>query len=273
MKKVFLSIVLIIILSFTFIGCSSPELPGVAWASAEILTYDIFDGESCVGNLTVTNVRDTIGDKFSNKLNGYTFNTADSRVTIDLKLTDKMESTTTMLVNNVSPIALSKTYTDLVDPSKSYKVEGSQDKKNYKVSVNGAESEKLNVGTTGYSYGEYIYHLIRSYSVGSQPSTIKVADPLNDTVHTVAIGASDTEILKVADYNGTKDKQVACQKFVISLSNTPAGTAMVAWFAVDNSSNNLYVNPNGGLSKRIPVKMSENNLEYRLTKVAVGFSI
>lgn len=270
-KKRLLSTVALVILiavsSIALSACNSKAQPGIAWAYKEILTYEVFDGEVSVGSMVVVTERSNVGETFSKDLNGSTYGEADSRTTITVD-TNKVNVVSTALWNGYYVIAQSKVYTDKKDAANNYSLTSHQNKKNYVYSINGGTSKKVKIGSTNYCYSDFIYQYIRCYAAGSQPTSIKIADPFSDSAVTLAVNTGASATVNTS-YTSTENVDVACQTMYFSLSDTPTGNAITVFYATDTDANNQPV-PMGGISKRVPVKIIENNMSYILTNFAVA---
>lgn len=260
MKK-FLTVLLIsVLLIFALVGCSGASTPSMAWADAESLTYDVTNTESKekIGTMTVVTLRTST----DNILNERTY-ASNTKTTIILE-TDKGKVETVILSKAYTALSLEKKYEDKLDESKSYTLNARQSGKNYFYSINGAAEKKLK--TSGnYTFGEFIYNYIRCYPIGSVPSSIKVADPINDRVVTVkSANTGGQEQLNLPYPDGTKE--VTCNIVSISLSSSPIGKSILVSYIPDQSSyhiQGLSITP----SKKIAAKIVENDITYTLVSM------
>lgn len=266
MKKIIILLLTTALLIFALTGCSGAATPSMSWADAETLTYDVTNTESTekIGTMVVHTERTTT----DNQLNGKSY-ACNTKTTILLE-TDKVKVETTILSKAYTALALSKNYTDKVDAAQSYTLEARQVGKNYLYSLNGAAELKLKTGTT-YTFSEFIYSYIRCYPLASVPASIKIADPINNSV--VAVGCSNTGVtdqLTIAFPDETK--VVLCNIVAIKLSGSPVGKSIFVSYIPDKAEyhiQGLSITP----SKKIPAKIVENDITYTLTSMKAGNSL
>lgn len=262
MKKIILVVVLVAALAVILAGCNSSAAPSSAWADEETLEYNVLDTNSRenLGTMKVVTVRNP-ADK---TLDGAEYN-ADGKVTIDIVTTRQIVHIE-MLTARYTVLATHKDYTDLTDAAGSYVLKAHHSGKNYFYTLNGGEEKKLKVGSTGYVDSEYIYHYIRCYPLNSPPSSIKVADPINHTVNTVACSAYASTKTAVPYPDGTKEAE--CTVVAISLSSAPVGKSISVAFTPDSTDfhmSGLSISP----SKKMPVLIEENDVTYVISSMHV----
>ncbi len=261
MKKFIVVIAIIAVSVLTLTACSGTVTPAAAWADYETLVYDVLNAadNAKLGEMTIVTERSPA----DTTVNGKEYS-ADGKVTFTVKTAD-VEMTSVMLFTRYSVNAAYKTYTDLKNSENSYTVESRHSGKYYYYSLNGAEEKRLKVGTTGFTDSEFLYHYIRCYSPSSPPTTIKIADPLTDSVMKVscsAIGNGDVAV----PYPEVRN--VSCTVISVSPADVPKGKSIQVYLTPDSSE--YYVE---GLSisssKKIPVKIVEDGIIYSLTSVSV----
>ena len=260
MKKIVLVVLLIGIMAVVLAGCSGSATPYSAWADEEVLEYKITNnltGEN-VGTMTMTTVRNP-SDK---TLDGKEYASADGKVVIDLIKDGVCSVHTELLTLRYSVLATHKEYTDLADASKSYVLKAYHSGKNYFYSFNDGEEKKLKVGASGYADSEYIYHYIRCYTLSSPPSSVKVPDPLNDTVLTVSCSAYANWSFDVPYPTGTKNAN--CTVVAISLSSAPKGKPILAAFTPEGDAMSELSQRD---SMKMPAQIVENDLTYTVTSM------
>lgn len=258
MKKILILLLTTMLLIFALVGCSGAATPSMAWAGAESLTYDVTNTESKekIGSMTIVTLRTTS----DNILNGSTY-ASNTKTTIILE-TDKVKSETVILSKAYTALALQKNYVDKLDETKSYTLNARQSGKNYIYSLNGGAEKKLKTSGS-YTFSEFIYSYIRCYPIGSVPASIKIADPINNSVVTVSsVNTGAQEQLNLSYPDGTKT--VPCNIVSISLSSSPVGKSILVSYVPDQTAYHII-----GLSmtpsKKIPAKIVENDITYTLT--------
>ena len=266
MKKLLLTIALVLVVTTVGVlvaGCSNSISPAPAWANRETLTYAIENTTTheAKGVMTVTTVRDP-ADK---TLNGKEYASADGRVTIDVEMTGEYTVHTEFLTSRYTVLAIEKTYTDLADAAKNYVLNAKHADGYYYYDKNGRSGE-LKVGSS-YTDSEYIYHYIRSYPLSNPPSGFTIADPNDGTAKKIVCSAVGTVELDAVPFP-TESKKVACKVIQISLSDKPQGASILAYFVPDDAAyylTGLSISP----SKKMPVKIIENDLTYTITAMSV----
>ena len=265
MKKFLLTIALVVVVvtvSLLAVGCSNSVSPSPSWADEENLTYAVTDtttGEN-KGVLTVRTVRSP-ADK---SLNGKEYSSADGKVYMDLELTGRCTVHTEFLTSRYTVVALRKTYTDLTDGSKSYVLAASHGNGYYYFDKNGQKGEIKTGGS--FTDSEYLYHYIRSYPLSSPPSGFKIADPNDGSAKKISVSAYGTAKLTVPYPTGNKD--VTCVVMNVALADKPQGASIRVFFTPDEKDyhlTGLSISP----SKKIPVKIVENDLTYTVTAMSV----
>lgn len=261
MKKIIVFI-LAIAAVFTFTACSGSETPSMAWADMETLVYKVENTSTkeVLGEMKVVTER----RPSDTTLDGHEYS-ADGKVTINVKTKDA-ELNSVLLTTKFTVVASEKTYKNFNDESKNYTLVSNHSGKNYFYSLNGGEEKKLKTGNSGYTDSEYIYHYIRSYPLSSPPSSVKVAYPLENRVVKVSCTAYAAEKVNVPYPDGVKE--VECTVVAVSLSDSPKGKSILVSFTPD--SKDYYVEGRSiSPSRKLPVKIMENDIMYTLTSVEV----
>lgn len=260
MKKILCVIVLAVIGCVVLAGCSSGTTVAPAWADEEVLTYTVKDtttGET-KGSMTVTNIRRP-EDK---ELNGKTYSAADNKTIIEVTM-GEVATKSVFLTEQYTVLASQKTRTEgeQVTTTSAY-----HSGKYYYYSVDGGEEKRIKTGSAAYADSEYIYSYIRCYELPTTPSAITIADAATGTTKTVTTTATGTKDLSVPYPAG--EKMTQCTVVAISLSDTPQGSPIYAYYTPDEDDYTVRgksINP----SKKFPVKIIENNLTYELTSITV----
>lgn len=260
MKKILGVVALAVMICAVLVGCSGGSTVAPAWADREELVYNVTDtntGET-LGTMTVVNERRP-EDK---TLNGKTYS-ADGKTTVTVAMGETTINTV-FLTSQYEVLASQKTRTEgeNVTVTNTY-----HSGKYYYYSVNGGEEKRLKTGTTGYTDSEYLYNYIRCYDLSStSPASVKIADAATGTVKTVTTTRISVSTASVPYPAG--EKEVDCYVVAVSLSDTPSGSAIYAWYTPDNDDYNLSgksISP----SKKFPVKIVENNITYTLASMSV----
>lgn len=262
MKKLIVVVIIIAVAMFTLTACSNTVTPAAAWADYETLTYDVLNAadNAKLGEMSIVTERSP-GDM---TLNGKEYS-ADGRVTFTVKTAD-VEMTSIMLFTRYSVNAAYKTYNDLKNTQNSYTLESRHDGKYYYYSLNGAEEKRLKTGTIGFTDSEFLYHYIRCYDPSSPPSAITVADPLSDSVIKLSCSAYGSSDVTVPFPDGTKN--VTCTAISVSPSQAPKGKSIKVFITPDSSEYHVS-GLSISLSKKIPVRIQEDDIVYSLTAIAV----
>lgn len=267
MKKLLLTIAIVLVavsVGLLTAGCSNSISPSPSWADEENLTYAIQDTTTHEnkGVMTVKTVRSPV----NKTLNGKEYASADGKVTIDVEMTGEYTVHTEFLTSKYTVLALQKTYTDLTDASKNYVLNAKHGDGYYYYDKNGQTGE-IKVGSS-YTDSEYLYHYIRSYPLTSPPSGFSIADPTDGSAKKIVCSAVTVSDNTVTVPYPSSNKEVACKVIRISLSDKPHGASILAYFTPDETA--YYMS---GLSmfssKKIPVKIIENDLTYVVTAMSV----
>ncbi len=258
MKKLVVLIMVIAVFALVLTGCNSVASPTMAWADAEILSYDITDTSSKekLGTMTITTLRTTT----DNALNGRNYS-SNTKTIIDIE-TNAVKTQSVVLSNAYTALAMSKTYEDKQNADNNYSLEARQVGKNYVYSINGQAEQKIKTGAKN-TFSEFIYQYIRCYPMSSAPASIAIANPLNNQVSTVSVVNSEAEERLTINYP-EDTKEINCNILLIKLSDKPVGKGIYVSFIPDKAEyeiQGLSMTP----SKKIPAKIVENNITYTLT--------
>lgn len=257
-----------LIVGFSAAACTGDTVtPSAAWAGMEVLTYKVISDKAEIGEMSMVMRRKTaVG--FTSALNEKDYPTAESSMEMNVD-TDKYNIVTTLLIKGYSTLAIRKVYTDKTDEANNYLMTGYHAGKYFHYSVNGGAEKRLNVGKTGYTDSEFIYQYLRCYPIASVPTSIKVADFANDRVVTIKAAYSEQiEITNTIPYDDGA-KNVACNKVVISLKDSPIGKGISVFYTPDQKEYNVD-GSSAISSKKFPVLIVENDISYSLTSMFVA---
>lgn len=229
------------------------------WADAESVSFNVYEGDLQVGNATFTTTT-KLTDEEKQAVSG-----ADTRVTVSSELNGTVtESVYYAHVYNI--LTVRKTFTNPSDPTQNYILEGEHDGKNFVYSLtypnatDKNKSGKLNVGSSGYTDGEFLYMYVRCYETSALPSSIKVADPFHDEVITLSTALRSSNATVKTD---SSLHSVVCNEIAINRSGTPTGSGILAYYLPDSAG--TYGSGTIIKSSCFPVKIVENNLTYVLS--------
>lgn len=260
MKKIIVLLICSLIFAGILAGCSGTETPYAAWADKETLTYSVADASGADrGEMTVVTVRNP-SDK---TVGGQEYSSADGRTDITLTF-DGITEKVTILMKKFSAVAYSSEKT-LADGS-TETVTGYYSGKYFYYSENGGAEQKLKVGSSAYLPGEFLYNFVRCYPLESTPASMKIADIKEKRVATLTTTLYGRTTLTVPYPDGSKE--VSCYAIAIGLAESPQGKPIYAFYTPDSADYNvsgLSISP----SKKIPVKMIENDITYILTAIEV----
>lgn len=251
-------------------GCSKDvPIPGVAWADTETLTYNIEDGSTSIGTLTVVSQRLKSGEYKIEKMDGKTFKLSSgariTKVAKDINGKEIMYSES--LLNGFTSLASYK-YVDYSGTKYEHKVyhEG----KYFYYSKDGGDYKKLKAKSS-YADNELLYNIIRCYELDKgYSSTLSVLSPASDSLESIAItvttDSAKTFEINYIDNNGeAKKKSANCATAILSKTDAPSGMTITVWYATNFQLSGAVSVPNN-TSIFIPVKIIENNLTYTLTQ-------
>ena len=260
MKKIIVLLMCVMLGAGVLTACSGTETPYAAWADEETLTYSVTDASGAErGEMTVVTVRNP-SDK---TVGGTEYSSADGRTDITLTF-DGVTEKVIVLMKKFTAVAYSSEKT-LADGSKET-VKGYYSGKYFYYSENGGAEQRLKVGSSAYLPGEFLYNFVRCYPMESTPASIKIADIKEKRVATLTTAVYGRTTLTVPYPDGSKE--VSCYAIVIGLADSPQGKPIYAFYTPDSEEYNvsgLSISP----SKKIPVKMIENDIIYTLTALNV----
>ncbi len=260
MKKIIVLLMCVMLGAGVLTACSGTETPYAAWADEETLTYSVTDASGAErGEMTVVTVRNP-SDK---TVGGTEYSSADGRTDITLTF-DGVTEKVIVLMKKFTAVAYSSEKT-LADGSKET-VKGYYSGKYFYYSENGGAEQRLKVGSSSYLPGEFLYNFVRCYPMESTPASIKIADIKEKRVATLTTAVYGRTTLTVPYPDGSKE--VSCYAIAIGLADSPQGKPIYAFYTPDSAEYNvsgLSISP----SKKIPVKMIENDIIYTLTALNV----
>lgn len=260
MKKIIALLICALLFAGIMAGCSGTETPYAAWADKETLTYSVTDASGADrGEMTVVTLRNP-SDK---TVGGQEYSSADGRTDITLTF-DGITEKVTILLKKFTAVAYSSETTHADGSSET--VVGYYSGKYFYYSENGGAEEKLKVGSSSYLPGEFLYNFVRCYPLESTPTSMKIADVEGKRVVTLTTALYGMTSLTVPYPDGSKE--VSCYTIAIGLSDSPQGKPIYAIYTPDSEEYNvsgISISP----SKKIPVKMIENDIIYTLTSLEV----
>ncbi|MBQ8177791.1 MAG: hypothetical protein IJ033_01230 [Clostridia bacterium] len=294
MRK-FLIVMLVLALvagaALSLVACNNEvDLPGLKWANEEVLSYEIYDGDTLVGALVIKTERLDAGTQTLNMTGESHVVSASTvkgtRVTMAATYAD---GTTSMasesILDGFTTLASAK---KVVANGTEYTSKARYDGKRYYYSVNGAEEKKLRI-KSGFVDNELLYTVLRAYTIEDNYTgtytvfdstaldkaelTINTSNPevhYNGTTHLVA-GAPVNGITIFS--NGVEQAMatnVKCVELSIQRSSAPVGTPIYVTYSVEGD-NGLKVwgeGSTGKYSTHFPVKIVENNITYRLASIS-----
>ena len=239
-----------------------------AWASNESLSYSMYDSEVNGGTTKVGSVNMVTTTNLTADEKG-AYPKADTKVTVSLTRDGVCTLDTTFYTRVQNVISLKRTYVDLQNCENDYVLNARHDGKNYVYDITYPSasdknaSGKINVGNANYTDNEFIYFYIRCYDVASVPSSIKIADPFNNTAYEVGCTyQSDSATVTVeTDKFGTN--VISANSVTVSRNENPVGSGLTVYYLPEKSDYSY-----GGLSLiksvKLPVKIVENNISYVL---------
>lgn len=273
-------------------GCSGDtDLPGRSWTQTEVLSYEIYKGNTLYGAMVITAERLQKGDHVLNAT-GETHTVTSgaaggTRVTVMASnLAGECIMRSESILDGFTSLASYKT---VKDGDTEYTVKARYDGKNYHYSINGGAEKKIKENSS-FVDNELLYTIVRCYSVdsGSYSASFNVSDPINGTIDAITATTVKTDVY----YRGTthvnaENLPVTCVKttdgdgkvtFVDSVkavqirfqrSEAPIGTPVYVTYAVSGNGG-LDVKGIGSqnlVSTHIPLEIVENDITYKLADV------
>lgn len=270
MKKLILVCILLAAI-VTVTGCTgNTATPAAAWAGIEVLNYNVQDADGQnLGTMTTT-IRRKATEGFSNVLEDRTYNNADCRMEMETD-TASYNIKTTVLSKGMYTLAIKKVFTDKLDASKGYVWSGYHEGKRLVYSINGGQTKKLNVGSSGYTDNEFLYMYLRCYTIENVPSALNVADPIGGTVTKLSTSyQTQAKAFDAIPYPG-ETRAAICNKVTISLAETPKGKGITVYYTPDEAAYNVdSFKESATTTRKIPVMIVENDITYVLTGMFVA---
>ncbi len=278
MKRVTLFLVIVIVCTLMFAGCNPKEnVPGAAWANEEILEYTAKEGTVTKGTLTISVSRHkgefdftALDKKFAIKdtltkgvFVTVNFNNVDGDTVMESAvLIDGRE----MVASYRSEITDSgKIETSIIYGSKG--VENYTYKKDNEVIESGEIKIKAKNGLIIDSGAIYTYFRFFDMDSASYSTTLQVADAKSGKVHKLSFAKQDDTTIKGIPLGKEGEKiDVNCVRARLSRTQTPIGAPIEVVYAKSS-----YILEGEGMdnSLRIPVRITENNIIYTLSKVVL----
>ncbi|MBO7156599.1 MAG: hypothetical protein J6V83_04255 [Clostridia bacterium] len=287
---VMLVIVLAITSAIALVACGGDvDLPGRKWTNKEVLSYEIYEGETKIGALVITTERIGSGEQTLNATGDKHVVSASSvkgtRVTMAASdLNGNIMMASESILDGFTTLA---SYKQVKYNGADYVVKARYDGKRYRYSINGGEEEKIKV-KTGFVDNELLYTVLRCYSIeDSYTGTYTVIDAVAGTKQNLSISTSNAD----ARYNGTPYQvegatvnqikvvtgdgavsyvtNVKCVELQIAKSDAPIGSPIFVSYSVEGTDglSVLGEGATGNSSTHIPVRIKENNLTYILASI------
>lgn len=263
MKKIF-ALIILGLLVFALIGCNAPTPPGSCWADTELLEYLVTDNGEDIGVLTVVTKRKLEDeDKI---LNEKTYNNATTKIVANYEYNDNILRLECLL-DDFSPLAV---YKKVNTTDKSYELNSYYEGKYYHYSLIQDEEEyigRLKIKAP-FMDNDLLYTYIRTHHLANLNQTLSIPLPLSHDIDKLNVRAIGTEKLEVPFPD--KSETVSCHKVAISRTSSPIGSVIYVYFTPDKSEYTI----SGSLSSiydssKIPVKIVENNIVYKLSQITV----
>lgn len=280
MKKVALFILIIALAGILLTACGDPVVPGSAWADKETLTfvaYNVTDTERESPLFTMTAVTENL-QKGSHALSTnpdktYVMSSSARRYTLTaVDPSGKTVMYSESLMNVFVPVAAHKEV-DFGNKKYSYDSEYADKTLSYTLNKNG-ETSKGSISTGDkFIDNELLYTYIRTYSSAEQNlnSSLTVVDVYNEQRVDLNVQTFSTGETTLAYYTAEPKKKVKSSRVQISRSSSPVGYPILIDYS-QSSGENPFVfksNNSNSESKRIPLQITENDIIYYLTSVAV----
>ncbi|MBO5776078.1 MAG: hypothetical protein J6R35_01755, partial [Clostridia bacterium] len=253
---VMLVIVLAITSAIALVACGGDvDLPGRKWTNKEVLSYEIYEGETKIGALVITTERIGSGEQTLNATGDKHVVSASSvkgtRVTMAASdLNGNIMMASESILDGFTTLA---SYKQVKYNGADYVVKARYDGKRYRYSINGGEEEKIKV-KTGFVDNELLYTVLRCYSIeDSYTGTYTVIDAVAGTKQNLSISTSNAD----ARYNGTPYQvegatvnqikvvtgdgtisyvtNVKCVELQIAKSDAPIGSPIFVSYSVEGT--------------------------------------
>ncbi|MDR0697067.1 MAG: hypothetical protein LBF68_06010 [Christensenellaceae bacterium] len=287
MKKIILSLILLVVLVatiFIFTACSSNvPVPGVSWASTEILKYDIKDSankNAKIGTFETSIEKLTAGDYTIDKIPNKTFKISTNVLKgfrykeIAKDINDNIIMETESIFDAFDVVASYKKIHDNSLDITPYETIIYLDNGKYKININGEAKSDIKA-KDNVAPNEILYNLVRAYSELSTEDafskTLSVIDPTTGRLIDLSLTAkSERTKIKFSFSSNEKELEVTeqeCIQVEITKNTAPIGKSINIWYTPNdfqikgslNSSSSNY-------SIHVPVKIVEDRLVYVLTE-------
>ncbi len=261
----FLTLIICAVSLFTFTACDGEIPPGIAWASKDILTYEVKDGDQDAGELQITTQR--IYDEEDKYLDENLYEDADQRITMTYTFGDE-QMLVESLMSGMSPVATLKT----VDTSqKNYTLSSyfSDNYYYYTLKENGIETSDRIKAKGDFIDNDIMYIYLRCFDLDSGfTKLLNIPDPFNNDTQSLTARRIGTKELTVPYPD--KDKVVETIAISIERNSTPVGESIYVYYTPEDDEYNI-TGSLGSLddSKKFPVKIVENNLTFNLIEITV----
>ena len=282
MKKALLSLIVLAVLLGGILPLSActkeTPIPGIAWASAETLVYDIKDNGVSAGTLTVITEKLAPGeykiDRFGDRTFTVTANTADGtrvrKTALDTDGNEIMYSES--LMNGFTSLA---SYKKVDYAGSAYEYRVYHEGKYFYYNTDGGNSFKRIKAKSGYLDNELLYNVVRCYDLGAgYSSTFSVMSPGTDSLEKIAVntltGTAPFDI-RYTDPDG--NEQVASKECLVvsfSKSDSPKGTSIKVKYSPADFELKGNVDKLFNASVYLPVQIEENNMVYTLTSAVAA---
>ncbi len=287
---VMLVVVFTVCVGISMVSCNNDvDHAGSKWTNEEVLSYEMYDGNTLVGALVIKTERVASGAQTLN-MTGETHEVSASTrgVRVTMAATD-LEGNVIMasesLLNGFTTLASAK---KVSYKGTEYTTKARYDGKRYIYSVNGGEEKKIRI-KTGFVDNELLYTTLRAYTLeNNYSSTYTVIDNVAGEQVKMNISTSNPEVR----YNGTAHEvagekvqgisifsdgveqdmktNVKCVELKVQRAEAPVGTPIYITYSVEGEGglSVLGAGSTGLYSTHIPVKIVENNLTYKLASIA-----
>ncbi len=287
---VMLVLALTVGVAFSLVACNDDvDLPGLKWANVEVLSYEIYDGDTLVGGLVIKTERLSSGAQTLNMTGEEHVVSASTvkgtRVTMAATYLDgKTSMASESILDGFTTLASAK---KIVSNGAEHTSKARYDGKRYYYSVNGSEEKKLSINS-GFVDNELIYTVLRAYSIeDSYSGTYTVFDSSALEMAELSIATSNAEVYYMGTTHTVAEApvkgirivsneveqsmatNVKCVELSIQRADAPVGTPMYVTYSVEGEGG-LKVwgeGSTGKYSTHIPVKIVENNITYKLASI------
>ncbi len=275
MKKVIFVLVLIIVLAvgaLTFQGCTKTEIPGRAWVDKEIVTYNVYSGNSEDSKFAtmVNTVEEISGEQFVTGIeNGITLTNGVKFTSVisDFEGNIIMKSESLVQKGGSSNLWITLAGYKMVNYNgKNYTLTTQYDgSKNltYTKTSNGTTKEGTEKVGSGYIDSDFIYTYMRTFDSLSSGVTKSITTFDKDTLESVTLSSSvkttGSGTLITGSGNETETVTAVLQTF--SRSSIPVGSSISVLYMKDKT----YASTKGCEyeSSKIPMTIMENGITFK----------